>query len=67
MKHLSSHKGVTHSVTFECEVSDVMLSQRTLVISLVPYCYGTFLCAVISQAHRYTRFLYSFLIFFLAR
>lgn len=64
MKHLSLHKGVTCSVAFECEVSDVMLSQGTLVTSLVPYCYGTILCAIISQAHRYTCFLYSFLIFF---
>lgn len=37
------------SLAFECEVGDVVLSQRTLVTSLVPYCYGKFLCAVASQ------------------
>lgn len=52
------------SVAFQCEVSDVVLSQGTLVTSLVPYCYGKFLCAVVSQACRCTHFLYSFLIFF---
>lgn len=41
------------SVAFEYEVVGV-LSQGTLVTSLVPYCYGKFLCVVVSQAHRCT-------------
>lgn len=49
------------SVAFENEVGGV-LSQGTSVTSLVPYCYGKFLFAVVSQAHRCTHSLYGFLV-----
>lgn len=64
MALLSASNTLTCSVAFECEVGDVVLRQGTLVTSPVPYCYGKFLCAVVSYAHRCTHFLYSFLIFF---